>query len=130
MNSGGGRQNDYILQFSPYGSENPGGHAVNNLAAFEGAVPAVVKDQWNCDRRDTHRFRYVCEHGHAGNIVWLCPKHWAEFNGETVYPDSGQPVPWPIRRAISFCPRCNAGQGLPRGVPADHKCRVRLEHVS
>jgi hypothetical protein len=112
-----------------YGSENPGGHAVNNMAPFE-AVPAVVKDQWNCDRRDTHRFRWTCEHGHKGKVVSLCPKHWAEFNGERTYPDTGQPVPFTIRREVSYCPRCNAGEDLPRGVPADHKCAVRLELIS
>lgn len=107
---------------NPYGSENPGGHAVNNLAAFE-PVPAVVRDQWNCDRRDTHRFRWVCEHGHrGGQVVSLCPKHWAELNGERTYPDTGQAVPYPVRRDVGFCPRCNA--------ESDHRCRVRLEHVS
>lgn len=114
---------------NPYGSENPGGHAVNNLAAFE-PVPARVRDQWNCERRDTHRYRWTCEHGHQGQIISLCPKHWAELNSEDFYPDTGQPVPWPVRRDISVCPRCNAGESLPHGVKADHKCRVRLEHVS
>lgn len=106
---------------NPYGSENPGGHAVNNLAAFE-PVPARIHQQWNCNRRDTHRYRWTCEHGHRGAIVSLCPKHWAEFNHETRYPDTGQPVPVGVRRDISVCPRCNA--------TSDHKCAVRLEHVS
>ena len=106
---------------NPYGSENPAGQAVNNLAAFE-PVAAAIRQQWNCDRRDTHRFRWVCEHGHLGSIVSLCPKHWAELNGETSYPDTGRPVPMGVRRDVQVCPRCNA--------ESDHRCTVRLEHVS
>lgn len=123
-----------MTQFcNAYGSENPGGHAVNNLAAFE-LVPAAVRQQWNCDRTDVHRFRWVCEHGHRGSIVDLCPKHWAEFNGELFYPDTGQPVPMPVRRGVTVCPRCN-GEDRARRIGGqlvvpDHKCAVRLERVS
>jgi hypothetical protein len=83
-----------------------------NLGGFD-AQPVVV--QHPCKAAAAHRFRWVCEHGHAGRIVALCERHWAEFTGSAL-------VPWNVRRQVQFCPRCN--------TLSDHRCAVRLETVS
>jgi hypothetical protein len=99
-----------------YGAENPGG--ANNLSGFDSQP---VRNQWICDRPAPHRFVWVCEHGHKGEPFHLCEHHHAEFTSASHYPD-GHPVPFTLKRQISFCPRCN--------TESDHKCSVRLEHVS
>jgi hypothetical protein len=99
-----------------YGSENPSG--ANNLSGFDTQPVAV---QWVCGQPAAHRFTWVCEHGHKGQPVSLCEKHYAELNGEARYPD-GSPVPWTIKRDVQFCPRCN--------TESDHRCSVRLVTVS
>lgn len=95
---------------NPYGAENTSG--ADNLGGFD---PRPVAVQWHCGARAEHRFRWVCEHGHLGPIVPLCRRHWEEFSADPA-------VPWPVRRAVRFCPRCN--------IVSDHRCRVRLVTVS
>lgn len=93
-----------------YGAENPGGAV--NLGGFD---PQPVAVQNICRNEAVHRFRWVCEHGHAGVIVALCQQHYDEFTGD-------KDAPWNVRRDVRFCPRCNTAD--------DHRCRVRLVTVS
>lgn len=94
-----------------YGAENSSGAV--NLGGFD-TQPVVV--QWTCDREAVHRFRWVCEHGHAsGRPVPLCEEHYLEFTG-------ARQAPWNVRRDVRFCPRCN--------LTDDHRCAVRLVAVS
>lgn len=83
-----------------------------NLGGFDRQPVAV---QNICGRPASHRFRFVCDHGHAGRIVALCERHYAEFTGDAS-------VPWNLRRQVRFCPRCN--------LTSDHRCAVRLVTVS
>lgn len=109
-----------------YGAENPGGHPV----AFGGFLDNPVAMANICGRRATHRFRWVCEHGHQGSIVYLCEQHYGEFSGRAeVRGDDGhtQEVPWNVRRDVRACPRCAAGAERPED---QHKCAVRLVTVS
>ena len=99
-----------------YGAENAGG--ANNLSGFD---TQPVTHQWICGQVAPHRFVWVCEHGHKGRPFHLCEHHLAEFNGSSRYPD-GQPVPFTLKRAVEFCPRCN--------TESDHRCAVRLETIS
>lgn len=102
-----------------YGAENPGGQAVN-LGGFDNQ-PIVVQSL--CHNVWEHRWRWTCEHGHRGPVVELCNQHAAEFNGD-------RSAAWNVRRDVQFCPRCNAGEDLPRGVKPDHRCAVRLVAIS
>ena len=102
-----------------YGAENPDGQAVN-LGGFDKQRVAI---QSICQNRAVHRCRWVCEHGHPGSVVELCTQHVAEFTGD-------QSAAWNVRRDVQFCPRCNAGEDLPRGVNPDHRCAVRLVFIS
>jgi hypothetical protein len=79
-----------------------------------------VADQWYCDQAAVHRFRWVCDNGHRGQIVNLCQRHYLEFTGS---PE----VEMNLRREISVCPRCASLAPSPELQP---KVRVRLESVS
>jgi hypothetical protein len=47
-----------------------------------------------------------CEHGHRGQVMKLCGKHYREFKDK-----------------VTFCPRCNTN--LP-----GHKCNLKLVTLS
>jgi hypothetical protein len=93
-----------------YGAESLLG--TQNLGGFDSQPVAV---QHPCRRVAAHRFRWVCEHGHAGRIVPLCQAHYEEFTGDAA-------APWNVRRRVRFCPRCN--------TISDHRCELRLVVVS
>jgi hypothetical protein len=114
-----------------YGSENPGGHPV----AFGGFLSNPIDVVNVCGERATHRFRWVCAHGHMGTIVSLCQRHYLEFTGD-------REVPWNVRRDVRACPRCAAEApdcddpehrrmgGSEACGCRQHKCKVRLVTVS
>jgi hypothetical protein len=135
-----------------YGAENPGGQGV----AFGGFLNQGITTQPECHADGVHRFRWVCEHGHAGPIVILCEWHYGEFSGQRSARFAGgegaqrehngqvMTVPWNMRRDVQSCPRC-ASQApecrnpehaaFYRGRPGtcgcqQHKCQVRLVTVS
>jgi len=93
-----------------YGAESQ--RADQNLGGFD-TQPVVI--QHYCKTPAVHRFRWVCDHGHAGRIVALCEQHYDEFTGQSS-------APWNVRRDVQFCPRCN--------TISDHRCAVRLVTVS
>lgn len=93
---------------NPYGAENPGGPVPAG-----GLITDPVSEsagQQHCGLRSPHRFVWVCEHGHKGTPVHLCPRHHALLKGRV----EAQPVP---------CPRCQT-------EISDHKCWLTLETVS
>lgn len=99
-----------MTRCNAYGAENVSGAI--NLGGFD-RQPVV--HQWICTADAVHRFRWVCAHEHMGPIVPLCQQHYDEFTGD-------EDAPWPVRRDVQFCPRCNAED--------DHRCDVRLVAVS
>jgi hypothetical protein len=99
-----------------YGAENPGGHPT----VFGGLLDNPVATVNVCKTPATHRFRWVCEHGHMGTIVSLCPQHYDEFTG-------AKEAPWNVRRDVQACPRCASMADSPE---LQHKCAVRLVTVS
>ena len=101
---------------NPYGAENKGGHPV----VFGGFLPNPASKVWECHNRPEHRWRWTCEHGHAGPIVALCNQHAAEFNGD-------RSVPMNVRRDVRSCPRCASEAARPE---EQHKCKVRLVAIS
>lgn len=103
---------------NPYGSENPDGQAVMVGGLLNGQNR--VTQQWYCENRPDHRFRWVCDRGHHGSIVSLCRKHYLEFTGD-------RSVPFPLRREVSTCPRCAS---LAPSPEQQEKVRVRLVPVS
>lgn len=124
-----------------YGAESGG------ATPFGGFLDNPVDTQPVCKSPATHRFRWVCEHGHQGAIVSLCEWHHAEFNGLLAGRASDgrtHEVPWNIRRDVRSCPRCAAEApecrdpehvAMYRGRPGrcgctQHKCAVRLVTVS
>ncbi len=133
-----------------YGAESGG------TRPYGGLTPGHVEVQPECHAPAAHRFRWVCEHGHQGNIVSLCEWHWAEFSGRSrarfeggegsarQYNGQVMTVPWNVRRDVQVCYRCAAEapecdnpehlrmmQGRPgRCGCRQHKCAVRLELVS
>ena len=104
---------------NPYGSENPGGHAVM-VGGLLAPSEARVRDQWACDNRPDHRFRWVCDRGHFGPIVSLCKRHYLEFTGDPS-------VPMALRRDIRVCPRCAS---LAPSQAKQPRVKVRLVSVS
>ena len=113
---------------NPYGSENPGGHAV--LVGGLLAGQNRVADQWNCDNPAVHRFRWVCERGHQGSIVNLCERHYGELSGASEARDADgfvRPIPFNLRRDVRVCPRCASLAPSPQEQP---KVKVRLVSVS
>ena len=125
-----------------YGAETPSGHA----NPYGGLTPATVEQAWYCPLPAEHRFRWVCDNDHRGEIVNLCAQHEAEMMGRAEARIHGQriPVPWNARRDVQVCPRC-ASQApecrdpdhaaMMRGQPGrcgcqETKTRVRLVSVS
>lgn len=66
-----------------------------------------VSKQWYCPTRSIGRYYMECEHGHKGQIMKLCGKHFREFNGK-----------------VSFCPRCNTNENN------GHNCQLTLRSVT
>jgi hypothetical protein len=60
-----------------------------------------------CPEESVGRFQMKCPHGHVGQIMPLCDKHYMQY-----------------RNVVSFCPACNA-PGM-----VGHKCRIALFHIS
>jgi hypothetical protein len=100
-----------LRRCNAYGAENVSGGV--NLGGLD-SQPVAIQNV--CRNEAVHRFRWVCEHGHASGVPFLlCKQHFLEFTGSPL-------VPWNVRRDVHFCPRCNA--------KSDHKCKVRLIPVS
>jgi len=78
------------------------GSTVRNLGGL-GATPTT---NWFCPNPSDGRFRMECAHGHKGQIMLICRKHYAEFANR-----------------VEFCPRCNM-------VPPGHKCKLRIRGLS
>jgi len=135
-----------VTRCNPYGAENPSGHAT----PYGGITAATVTSTWVCENTETHRFRWVCERGHKGEIVNLCAWHEGELNGRpSALMPTGRvgPIPPNLRRDVRFCPRCASlapdchdpdHQAMLRGRSGimgrcgcqEPKVRVRLELVS
>lgn len=84
-----------------FGAESGGGRMLGGL---DDRKPSV---QWFCPNVSVGRFRMTCEHGHKGQIMELCERHYRQFSGG----------------AVQFCPRCN----IP---PGDHRCKIQLKPLS
>lgn len=83
------------------------GDDINGAKRITGGLGyGKVTTNWYCPTRAIGRFRMVCEHGHKGQVIKPCQKHFTEFNGK-----------------VKFCPRCN----IP---PNDHRCTLTMEPVS
>lgn len=73
-----------------------------------GLNPGKVTTQWYCPKEAEGRYRMMCQHGHVGQIMYLCVQHLQQFSGGKV----------------QFCPRCNT-------QPENgHRCPVRIHSVS
>jgi hypothetical protein len=83
------------------------GDDINGARRFLGNLKDAknVRHQWYCPTKAVGRFRMVCAHGHHGQIMDLCMKHYLRY-----------------KDCVTFCPRCNGTD--------DHKCRLYMEHVS
>src|SRR5258707_6350274 len=68
---------------------------------------SLVDRQWYCPSHAKHRVRMTCEHGHQGQLMKLCEKHYREF-----------------RASVTFCPACNKDE------TNGHKCHLTLVDVS
>lgn len=90
-----------------YGGENSGPDAVKNMGGLGRAPDQKGDTNWHCKNPWVGRFRFVCDHGHRGEITELCRAHWREFDSKDIH----------------FCPRCNMD-------PPGHACSVTLIHVS
>lgn len=84
-----------------FGAESGGARILGGLSRQR------VATQWFCDHRAVGHFYMVCEHGHRGQMMPLCMKHYTMYKGGKV----------------QFCPRCNE-------LPPGHRCPLKLEHVS
>lgn len=84
-----------------YGGEWDGGAK----RVLGGIGPQVPDRQWFCPTRATARYYMECPHGHRGDLMKLCRKHF-----------------WQYRDAVTFCPRCNAND--------DHKCQIIIREAS
>lgn len=141
---------------SVFGRCNAYGAERQITAPYGGLSAARIDVQPECHAPAAHRFRWVCEHGHRGDIVELCAMHWAEFSGRrSAMFEGGEgaaaefngrrvTVPWNLRRDVQVCYRCAAEapecdnpehQRMMRGRPGrcgcrQHKCAVRLVTVS
>jgi hypothetical protein len=62
---------------------------------------------WFCPTLAVGKFRMTCAHGHKGQIMAICQKHYDQFKSQ-----------------VKFCPRCN-----PPDQPG-HRCDLVMEHVS
>lgn len=85
------------------------GDDINGAAKVMGGLedPSRVDKQWYCPTRAVDRYYMECEHGHRGQLMKLCRKHFNEFNGK-----------------VTFCPACNTDP------EHGHKCNVRLVTLS
>lgn len=85
------------------------GDDINGAKVFMGGLgdASSVDKQWYCPTRAVDRYFMECAHGHKGDIMKLCRKHYNEFNGK-----------------VTFCPRCNQNEA------SGHKCKVVLRSVS
>lgn len=95
-----------VTRCNVYGAETPTGHAL----PYGGLTPAAVTQAWYCPVPAEVRARWVCANGHRGEIVNLCPMHWAEMMGRGEARVNGQriPIPWNARRDVQVCPRCSS----------------------
>lgn len=84
-----------------FGAETGGARLLGGLGTEK------VSRQWFCPSESVGRFVMECEHGHKGQIMPLCQKHYMEF-----------------RNSVSYCPPCNTDEAT------GHKCRLALHHVS
>lgn len=82
------------------GGENGAARVLGGLSS------AAPKTNWYCDHRAVGHFTMKCQHGHKGQVMALCNKHYMMY-----------------RNSVDFCPRCNA-------TPPGHKCRLVMEHIS
>lgn len=85
-----------------YGAENDGG-AERLLGGLSSSAPSR---QWYCSNVSEGRFRMECEHGHRGQVMPLCRKHFQQYS-----------------HSVTFCPRCNM-------EPPGHKCDLVIRAVS
>ncbi len=83
-----------------FGAESGGGRLLGGLSSSKPKV------QWYCPTRAVVHARMTCRHGHHGQMMGVCGKHFREFE-----------------KAVTFCPRCNQD-------PPGHKCRLVLESIS
>lgn len=85
-----------------FGGENDGGAK----AVLGGIGPQQPDRQWYCPIPAIGRYQMFCEHGHKGQIMHLCGKHFRQFRAD-----------------VTFCPACNSN-------PPGHKCSLTLEGLS
>lgn len=85
-----------------FGGENDGGAK----AVLGGIGPQEPSRQWYCPTPSIGRYQMSCPHGHHGQIMHLCGKHFREF-----------------RTAVTFCPACNTNS-------PGHKCALVMEGLS
>lgn len=84
-----------------FGAENDGGAK----RVLGGIGPQTPERQWYCPFVPTGRYRMECEHGHRGQIMEICTKHYKQFAD-----------------AVTFCPRCQ--------LKDPHKCSLKIVEVS
>lgn len=84
------------------------GDDINGAKTYLGGLgnANAVDKQWYCPTRSIGRYRMECEHGHKGQVMKLCGKHFRQF-----------------RIAVTFCPKCNE-------LPPGHKCSLVLKGIS
>lgn len=84
------------------------GDDVNGAKRYMGGLgdASKVDRQWYCPNRPGPRVRMECEHGHKGQVMRPCTKHFNEF-----------------RNKVTYCPRCNV-------EPPGHNCQLTLNTVS
>lgn len=94
------------MRCNAYGAETATGHAT----PYGGLVDVPVVQAHYCPAEASHRFRWVCANGHAGDIVPLCEQHYGEFMGlrEARMDGHRTPIAWNLRRDVQSCPRCAA----------------------
>ena len=104
-----------------YGGELPDGHG----RPVGGLIDQPVAQAWYCPEEAVHRFRWVCEAGHRGDIVELCEQHYAEMMGlrSAVVKGRRIPIPFNARRDVQVCPRC--ASLAPDCDDPDHQAMVR-----
>ena len=105
-----------------YGAENPDGHG----RPVGGLIDQPVTTAWSCENPATHRFRWVGECGHAGEIISLCEWHEAEMMGRPQARGPNgfvMPIPWNAKRDVQVCPRCSSL--APDCTNPDHQAMVR-----
>lgn len=85
------------------------GDDINGAKRYMGGLgdASQVDKQWYCPSHSVGRWRMECEHGHKGQIMKLCSKHFNEF-----------------RASVTFCPACNTDENH------GHKCHLTLVTVS